>query len=101
MGYYATISHINNLKESRNNMYNQNKIKEYLDNKKVLIYQGSNKKDYKYFIKEINNDLISIVVDAPIKTPIWSSDHQLWTLNAYNLLSHSIETNLKPTWGAQ
>ena len=78
---------------------NYNKIKEYLENKKVLIYKGSNKKDYKYYIKEINNDLVSIVVDAPIKTPIWSSDHQLWTLTSYNLLSNSIETNFKPTWG--
>ena len=73
---------------------NYNKIKEYLENKKVLIYKGSNKKDYKYYIKEINDDLVSIVVDAPIKTPIWSSDHQLWTLTSYNLLSNSIETIL-------
>lgn len=80
-------------------MYDLNKIQEYLDNKKVLIYQGSNNRDYKYYIKEINNDLVSIVVDAPIKTTIWESDHQLWTIEAYNLLSHSKETNQKVNWG--
>jgi hypothetical protein len=80
-------------------MYNPDKIQEYLDNKKVLIYQGSNNKDYKYYIEEINDDLVSIVVDAPIKTSIWESDHQKWTLDMYNLLSHSKETNLKANWG--
>tara|TARA_R110000868_G_scaffold361522_1_gene623487 strand:- start:268 stop:522 length:255 start_codon:yes stop_codon:yes gene_type:complete len=80
-------------------MYNPDKIQEYLDNKKVLIYQGSNNKDYKYYIEEINDDLVSIVVDAPIKTLIWESDHQKWTLDMYNLLSHSKETNLKANWG--
>ena len=81
-------------------MYNPDKIQEYLDNKKVLIYQGSNNKDYKYYIEEINDDLVSIVVDAPIKTSIWESDHQKWTLDIYNLLSHSKETNLKANWGS-
>ena len=80
-------------------MNNLNKLEEYLENKKVLIYQGSNNKDYKYYIKEINNDLVSIVVDEPIKTSVWKSDHQLWTLGAYNLLTHSKETNQKATWG--
>jgi len=80
-------------------MYNPDKIQEYLDNKKVLIYQGSNKKDYKYYIEEINGDLISIVVDAPIETSYWYSDHQKWTLNMYNLLSYSKETNQKANWG--
>jgi hypothetical protein len=82
-------------------MYNPDKIQEYLDNKKVLIYQGSNNKDYKYYIEEINDDLVSIVVDAPIKTSIWESDHQKWTLDMYNLLSHSKETNLKANWGGK
>ena len=82
-------------------MYNPDKIQEYLDNKKVLIYQGSNNKDYKYYIEEINDDLVSIVVDAPIKTSIWESDHQKWTLDIYNLLSHSKETNLKANWGGK
>ena len=82
-------------------MYNPDKIQEYLDNKKVLIYQGSNNKDYKYYIEEINDYLVSIVVDAPIKTSIWESDHQKWTLDMYNLLSHSKETNLKANWGGK
>ena len=82
-------------------MYNPDKIQEYLDNKKVLIYQGSNNKNYKYYIEEINDDLVSIVVDSPIKTSIWESDHQKWTLDIYNLLSHSKETNLKANWGGK
>jgi hypothetical protein len=80
-------------------MDNINKIEEYMVDKKVLTYHGSSGKDYQYYIKEINNDLVTIVVDAPIKTPIWSSDHQLWTLDTYNLLSHSKETNKTATWG--
>ena len=80
-------------------MDNINKIQEYMVDKKVLIYHGSSGKDYQYYIKEINNDLVTIVVDAPIKTPIWSSNHQLWTLDTYNLLYYSKETNKKATWG--
>ncbi len=60
-----------------------------MNNKKVLNYHGSNGKKYKYYIKEINNDLVTISVDEPIKNSVWESDHQLWTLDQYNLLSHS------------
>ena len=70
-----------------------------MNNKKVLNYHGSNGKDYKYYIKEINNDLVTISVDEPIKNSVWESDHQLWTVEAYNLLSHSKETNQKANWG--
>ena len=45
-------------------MYNPDKIQEYLDNKKVLIYQGSAKKDYEYCNEEINGDLAYIVVNC-------------------------------------
>ena len=76
-----------------------NKLNQYMLDKKVLNYQGSNSKDYQFYIKEINNDLITIVVDEPIKTSIWSSDHQLWTLTTYNLLANSKETNKIATWG--
>ena len=80
-------------------MYNTNRLQEYMVNKKVLIYHGADNKDYKYYIKEINNDLVSIVVDAPIKTSMWESDHQLWTIGIYNLISNSEETNYKANWG--
>jgi len=80
-------------------MININKLKDYINNKKVLNYHGSNGKDYKYYIKEINNNLITISVNEPIKTSIWNSDHQLWTINEYNLLNNSTETNKTATWG--
>ena len=86
----------NQPKEKMNDI---NKIEQYMFDKKVLTYYGSSGKNYQYYIKEINNDLVTIIVDAPINTPIWSSDHQLWTLDTYNLLSNSKETNNKPTWG--
>jgi len=82
-------------------MININKILDYMNNKKVLNYHGSNGKNYKYYIKEINNDLVTISVDEPIKNSVWESDHQLWTVNQYNLLSHSTETNAIATWGKQ
>jgi len=80
-------------------MININKLKDYMNNKKVLNYHGSNGKNYNYYIKEINNDLITISVDKPISTSIWNSDHQLWTINEYNLLSNSTETKTIATWG--
>jgi hypothetical protein len=82
-------------------MININKILDYMNNEKVLNYHGSNGKNYKYYIKEINNDLVTISVDEPIKNSVWESDHQLWTVNQYNLLSHSKETNAIATWGKQ
>jgi hypothetical protein len=82
-------------------MININKIVDYMNNKKVLNYHGSNGKNYKYYIKEINNDLVTISVDEPIKNSVWESDHQLWTVNQYNLLSNSTETNTLATWGQQ
>jgi hypothetical protein len=48
-------------------MYDLNKIQEYLDNKKVLIYQGSNNRDYKYYIKEIKKQPDIVFFDADDK----------------------------------
>ena len=80
-------------------MYNINKIEKFITDKKVLIFHGSNDKNYKYYIKEINDDIATIIVNEPIETSIYKTDYQIWSVNSFNLLSRSKKTNEKATWG--